>query len=191
MHLKHCTLSAMESVKMTLTGSKKWMRTRSDCRLCGSLSLQPVIPLGETPLANEFVKEADRGKPQDRFPLTVYLCLECGHAQLRDVVDPERLFRNYVYVSSTSPVFVEHFKRYAEDIRVLLDLKRGDKVVEIGSNDGVLLRHFKDAGLNVLGVDPAKDIASRASESGIRTLPEFFTLDLAKKLRVEGWGPMW
>ncbi len=164
----------------------KDMRTRLDCRLCGSRELVQVMSLGATPLANEFVTAAERGKPQDRFPLDVYFCQECAHVQLRDVVDPDRLFRNYVYVSGTSPVFVDHFRRYAEATAAFAGLKAGEQVIEIGSNDGTLLRFYQQAGCQVLGIDPARAIAETATRAGIKTLPEFFTAALAKRLRADG-----
>ncbi len=163
------------------------MRTRTDCRLCGSHQLTQVLSLGSTPLANEFVDVAQVGKPQDRFPLNVHLCGSCGHAQLPDVVDPQRLFRNYVYVSGTSPVFVEHFRRYAAEMLRLTGMAPGSCVIEVGSNDGTLLRFFKEAGMRVLGIDPAQVIAAEATRQGIDTLPEFFDLALAQRLRREGW----
>ena len=163
------------------------MRRRNDCRLCGSRELHHVISLGATPLANAFVSATDRGKDQERFPLDVHLCGGCGHAQLLDVVDPDVLFRDYVYVSSTSPVFVDHLRRYAEAMRALTGMPTGSQVVEIGSNDGTLLRSFQAAGMRVLGIDPARQIAARATAAGIETRPEFFDLALAKRLRTEGW----
>lgn len=163
------------------------MRTRTDCRLCGSHQLTQVLSLGFTPLANEFVGADQAGKPQDRFPLNVHLCQACGHAQLLDVVDPERLFRRYVYVSGTSPVFVEHFRRYAAEMLRLTGMAPGSRVMEIGSNDGTLLKFFKDAGMRVLGIDPAQTIADDATKRGIDTLSEFFDLALAQRLRREGW----
>lgn len=165
------------------------MRTRPDCRLCGSRELAQVMSLGATPLANEFVTAAQRGKPQETFPLDVCFCRGCGHVQLRDVVDPERLFRNYVYVSGTSSVFVDHFKRYAESVSAFAGLKPGEQVLEIGSNDGTLLRFFQQAGCEVLGIDPARQIAEAATAQGMRTLPEFFTLALAQRLSGEGMRP--
>jgi len=167
-------------------GASAAVRRRSDCRLCGSRDLQQVISIGPTPLANEFVAEEERGKPQDRFPLEVHICNGCGHVQLLDVVDPERLFRRYVYVSSTSPVFVEHFRRYVQAMLQLTGLPAGSSVMEIGSNDGTLLRFFQEAGMRVLGIDPARNIAEEATKRGIPTLSEFFDLALAKRLRVEG-----
>ncbi len=163
------------------------VRRRSDCRLCGSHRLDLVLVLGSTPLANAFVGPAERSKPQDSFPLDVHLCSECGHVQLLDIVDPELLFRDYVYVSSTSPVFVDHFRRYAESMLSLMQLPKGSAVIEIGSNDGTLLRFFKDAGMRVLGIDPARRIAAEASASGIETLPEFFDRPLAERFRALGW----
>ncbi len=163
------------------------VRRRSDCRLCGSRALERIISLAPTPPANEFVSDLDRGKSQDRFPLDVHLCAACGHVQLLDIVDPERLFRNYVYVSSTSPVFVDHFRRYAEAMLARTGMTPGSRVLEIGSNDGTLLRFFQQAGMRVLGIDPARRIAEEASWAGIETRPEFFDLALAQRLRAEGW----
>ena len=172
---------------MTSPMASAAMRTRNDCRLCGSRDLHHVISLGATPLANAFVRPEDRAKPQERFPLDVHLCAGCGHVQLLDVVDPELLFRDYVYVSSTSPVFVDHFRRYAEAMLALTGMPKGSRVVELGSNDGALLQFFKDAGMRVLGIDPARRIAEDATRRGIETRPEFFDLALAKRLRAEGW----
>ena len=163
------------------------VRRRSDCRLCGSRQLTKVISLSPTPPANEFVSDLDRGKPQDHFPLDVHLCAACGHVQLLDIVDPERLFRHYVYVSSTSPVFVDHFRRYAEAMLARTGMPPGSRVLEIGSNDGTLLRFFQQAGMRVLGIDPARRIAEQATRAGIETRPEFFDRPLAERLRAEGW----
>ncbi|MBI4342124.1 MAG: methyltransferase domain-containing protein [Candidatus Omnitrophica bacterium] len=167
-----------------IQATKPAVRRREDCRLCGSRQLQRVVSLEATPPANEFVTAKERGLPQERFPLDVHLCAGCGHVQLLDVVDPERLFRQYVYISSTSPVFVDHFRRYAASMLELMRLPAGAQVVEIGSNDGTLLRFFKDAGMRVLRIDPARRIAEEATRGGIETLPEFFDLALATRLRL-------
>jgi SAM-dependent methyltransferase len=150
-----------------------------ECRLCrGSLS-EPKLNLGSTPLANEFVKEPIK---QDMFPLEVCVCETCGHYQLNETVDPERLFRNYLFVAGTSPVNIEHFRKYAAHMVEKFDLKPGSKVLDIASNDGVLLQHFKDLGMTVLGIDPAKNIAEIANKSGIETIPEFFTETYADEM---------
>ncbi len=163
------------------------MKTRTDCRLCGSTATQRIVSLGDTPPANAFVPKEAISQPQEVFPLDVHICQQCAHVQLLDIVDPELLFRHYVYVSGTSPVFIDHFRRYAQSMIEHMNLKPGSKVVEIGSNDGTLLRFFKEAGMQVLGIDPALEIAQKATEEGIKTLPEFFDEALAQRLVQEGW----
>ena len=162
---------------------------RRSCRLCGSNRLQKVLSLEKTPLANAFVPESEKDKPQPLFPLDLHLCMDCGHLQLLEIVKPEALFRDYVYVSGTSPVFIRHFKEYAEEAIRLAALKPGDAVLDIGSNDGTLLGLFKERGMKVLGIDPARKIAEAAGRKGIPTLAEFFTPELADRLRQEGRQP--
>ena len=140
-------------------------RVRNDCRLCGAIPLETVLELAPTPPANEFLP-ADFTGEQEKFPLYLAQCKACGHVQLPVVVDPERLFRNYVYVSGTSPAFVAHFERYAQACIAEHGLSPGDLVVEVGSNDGTLLRFFQQAGMRVIGVDPAEAIAASLSDCG-------------------------
>ena len=139
------------------------IRRRDDCRLCGSTDLDLALELVPTPPANAFVAAAERESPQECFPLEVYLCKGCGHLQLLHVVDPAVLFRNYVYVSGTSPSFVEHFRKYAGDVTERYATSRSGVVVDIGSNDGTLLGFFAELGFEVLGVDPAVKIAEQAT----------------------------
>lgn len=154
----------------------------SECRLCrlcrGPLS-EPKLNLGSTPLANEFVKTLE---PQDLFPLEVCACENCGHYQLNQSISPERLFRNYYFVAGTSPVNVEHFRQYAVHMVEKFNLKPCSKILDIASNDGVLLQHFKDLGMKVLGIDPAENIAKIANENGIPTIAEFFTEQYADEM---------
>ena len=91
-------------------------RRRDTCRLCGGEDLSLVLALTPTPPANAFVEEAAKNTEQSCFPLDVYFCGDCAHIQLLDVVDPGLLFKNYVYVSGTSPIFIEHFDGYANDV---------------------------------------------------------------------------
>lgn len=152
------------------------------CRLCkGNLS-EPKLNLGSTPLANEFVKTLES---QDLFPLEVCVCENCGHYQLNQSIDPERLFRNYYFVAGTSPVNVEHFHKYAIDMVEKFHLKPGSRILDVASNDGVLLQHFKDLGMEVLGIDPAENIAKIANEKGIPTISEFFSNEYADKMLIE------
>ena len=156
-------------------------RRRTTCRLCGGDRLTLVLSLAPTPPANAFVTEP--GVAQPSYPLDVHFCESCCHVQLLDVVDPELLFADYVYESGTSPVFVTHFDDYAAEMMREFSLRPGALAVDIGSNDGTLLRSFQRRGLTTLGIDPARDIAARASASGIETLANFFSPELAAALK--------
>lgn len=158
---------------------------RSDCRLCNSTNVEKVFSLAATPPANELLGAASDAATQERFPLDLYFCNDCYHLQLSDVVNPGRLFSNYVYVSGTAPSFRLHFKDYAAEIIERYKVDQGSLIVDVGSNDGTLLSAFKDTGMRVQGIDPANDIAKRASESGIDTIADFFTADIAKQIREE------
>jgi SAM-dependent methyltransferase len=158
---------------------------RLTCRLCGGSRLSLVLELAPTPPANAFVSKEELGREQERFPLDLFFCEDCFHLQLSDVVDPRLLFENYVYVSGTSPVFVKHFEDYADEVMRLFSPQAEGLAVDIGSNDGTLLAAFKKRGLKVQGIDPAKEIARRASEAGIPTIAGFFTPDLAKEIKAK------
>ncbi len=155
---------------------------KNNCRLCGSKSISSVVKLKPTPPANAFVKVDQLKIKQKEFPLELFFCNECSHVQLIDVVDPSLLFENYVYVSGTSPLFIKHFKNYAEEIINEYNPCKTKLVVDIGSNDGTLLQFFKSEGFSVLGVDPAKDIAQKATKDGIATISAFFTEKLAETI---------
>jgi SAM-dependent methyltransferase len=154
------------------------MQTLS-CRLCGQLLPAPLLKLPDTPLANEFFKKP---LPQETFPLQLTSCSSCNHYQLNHSVDAERLFKEYIFVTGTSPVNVKYFQKYARDCVKRFNLKPGDFVLEIASNDGTLLKEFQELGMSVLGVDPATAISHKASQEGITTLPEFFTEELATEI---------
>lgn len=159
---------------------------RTTCRLCGSTRFDLVLPILPSAIGDAFVskKQAEQ-EEQGVYPLDVYLCLDCGHLQNLDVVDPEILFRNYTYRTSVSIGLVEHFRNYAATVVHDLGLARDSLVVEIGSNDGSLLNAFKAHSLRVIGVDPARSIAAAAAAEGIPTLPEFFTSAIAETIRSE------
>lgn len=158
------------------------VKRKTHCRGCDGADLEVVLSLGATPLANAFLRADALPTSEPSFPLDLQLCHGCGFVQLADVVSPEILFRNYVYVSSTSPVFVAHFQRLAEEVGARIGLRRDALVVDIGSNDGILLRPFRDRGMRVLGVDPAVRIAEEATRGGIETLPTFFSARVAEEI---------
>src|SRR3989338_1772283 len=168
-------------MKKTLSGLNL-SRARTNCRVCLNGDLQEVLSLGSTPPANAFLKKEAIGKAEPFFPLTLDFCGNCGFVQLRDVVSSELLFRDYVYVSSTSPVFVTHFEELAETVKNRFSFPADSLIVDIGSNDGILLRPFKARGWKVLGIDPAVKIAKMAAKNGIETWPEFFNPKIAEKI---------
>jgi 2-polyprenyl-3-methyl-5-hydroxy-6-metoxy-1,4-benzoquinol methylase len=157
----------------------KGVTRRSACRLCGSAALECVLPILPSAVGDAFVPASRLSETQDLYPLDCYLCLDCGHLQNLDVVDPDVLFREYTYRTSVSLGLVEHFRKYAEDCAVDLGFAEGGLVVEIGSNDGSLLKAFKKLGMRVVGVDPARNIAAAATAEGVPTIPEFFTSQIA------------
>jgi SAM-dependent methyltransferase len=142
----------------------------------------------DTPLANEF-SFATKHSPvaplvadQELFPLNLVLCDACGHLQVTEIVDPDRLFKNYVYVTGTSPLTVAHFEGYVRAVMDRFPTKTPPFVVEVGSNDGTMLRAFKKLGASVLGIDPATEIARKASDEGLPTINGFFGTSLADNI---------
>ena len=163
----------------------KHVTRKSTCRLCGSASLEHVLPILPSAIGDAFVPAERRGEHQDVYPLDCYLCLDCGHLQNIDVVDPEILFREYTYRTSVSLGLVEHFRKYAQSVVSGLEIPANSLVVEIGSNDGSLLKAFKAEGMRVQGIDPARDIAASATRDGVPTIPDFFTSTIAGRIKAE------
>jgi hypothetical protein len=160
---------------------------KTTCRMCSGGGLEKVMSLAPTPPGNNFLSNAELELPEASYPLDLYLCGDCKHLQLGHVVDPKILYqKDYFYVSGTSNTFIKHLQDYAESSVKKFKLDSESFVVDIGSNDGTCLRSFKDAGIGrVLGVDPASKIAQRATESGIPTVPDFFSHELAVQLNKE------
>lgn len=163
-------------------------RRRTECRLCASRDLQLALPMVPTPIGDHYVAAAERDVPQPVFPLDLHLCGACGHLQLLEVVDPQALFGSYTFVTASSLGLVEHFRRHAEEVCRRFPPQAGALVVEIGSNDGSLLAFYRERGCRVLGIDPAREVAAKATAAGIETLPEFFTAARAEQLR-DQYGP--
>lgn len=160
--------------------------TITTCRACGSANLMPVISLGITPLADNLLTKAQLAEPEPTVPLDVVFCADCTLIQITQTVAPEVLFQqDYPYYSSVSKSLMEHFAASAQNLIKTRGLTDQHLVVEAASNDGYMLRVFKDAGIPVLGIDPADGPARVAQEKGIRTLNTFFTKELAHELRHE------
>jgi novobiocin biosynthesis protein NovU/D-mycarose 3-C-methyltransferase len=140
----------------------------------------PILDMGSLPLANRL--ESPGAISAKAYPLVVYYCHNCSLIQLADLVPRNEMFGDYVYLTSASKTMTEHFDRYAETITQRLDLTTKDNVLDIGSNDGTLLKAFQRRGVRVLGIEPAQNVASIAEEGGVPTLAEYFDLKLAKRL---------
>lgn len=162
---------------------------RDTCRLCDSKRLQRVLSLKKTAPADKYVTKDCVGLPEKTFPLDLHLCLDCGHVQLLDILDAVFLFNDdYMYVSSGTKSLIEHFDQVAHIAVDEYGVRSGDLVIDVGSNDGSLLRCFQKLGCKVLGIDPVQHIAERAIASGIPTLPEFLTSAVAQKIKQEHGG---
>jgi SAM-dependent methyltransferase len=155
---------------------------RHDCRVCGGTTLTRFLELGPQPLANGFL-DADslRSGHEEKFPLDLYVCHSCSHVQLLDVVSKETLFSHYLYFSTVSRTIPTHFAELAKEVATQ-HAQRGDMVVEVGSNDGVLLSAFEGSGLRTLGVEPARNVAEVARRRGVPTMNRFFTLETADQI---------
>jgi SAM-dependent methyltransferase len=158
---------------------------RSDCRFCHGTELELALGLTPTPLADAYVPRSRADEPQPSFPLDLYLCRTCGLVQLLDVVQPQEIYVDYIYESASSLGLADHFDRYAEEVLGRVQPESGSLVIDVGSNDGLLLRSFRDRGMTVLGIDPAVEIARQVTAKGLETLPEFLTPELAERIRDE------
>jgi hypothetical protein len=154
------------------------------CRSCGHGSLDLVLDLGRVPLANNLLRTPD--EPHPRFPLSLAFCPSCSLVQIRETVEPEVLFGHYLYFSSFSQAMLAHAKGEAEMLIRRRGLTRDSLVVEVASNDGYLLKNFVSAGIGVLGIEPARNIAEVASRNGIPTRCEFFGREVGERLAREG-----
>lgn len=155
------------------------------CRFCSASLSVTVADLGTTPLAQSLVRPHELASAEMFYPLHARVCEECWLVQIPELVPPEVIFGEYAYFSSYSDSWVEHARRYVEAIVGRAGLTRESLVVELGSNDGYLLRHFVERDIPVLGVDPAANVGEVARENGVPTLTEFFGLDIARGLAAE------
>ena len=145
--------------------------TRSDCRICHGTRLDLILKLAPTPIGDEFLLVP---KEQPLHPIDLYQCQDCGLAQLLYEIPPEEIYKDYLYLTGSSVGLDQHFEEYARRVATVCNLQTDDLVVDIGSNDGTLLKHFKSLGMNVLGYEPCEAIAAVARRSGIGTIAAYF-----------------
>ncbi|MDQ6654141.1 MAG: class I SAM-dependent methyltransferase [Acidobacteriota bacterium] len=157
------------------------------CRSCGQHGLIPFLSLGRTALANALLTARQLSEPEETYPLDLALCPGCSLVQITETVPPEKLFREYFYLSSFSDTMVRHGQEIAKQLIASRQLGSSSLVVEVASNDGYLLQFYEHAGVPVLGIEPAINIAAIAQkERNIPTICDFFGEKLARQLSTEG-----
>ena len=154
-----------------------------ECRSCGNSKLKRVVSLGYQPLANNLLSK--KNQKCELYPLEMNYCDNCHNCQLSVAVDPKKMFSNYLYTSSTSSSFREHFisatKKYVKEFKLK---PKKSYIIDIGSNDGVALKPFKDLGFrNILGIEPAKNLAKLANKNKIKTFNGFLEKKNIKKIK--------
>ncbi len=158
------------------------------CRMCNSTKFISVVNLGRHPLVNRLTSKKLLKTKDPTFPLHVKQCKKCYLVQLKEIINSDEIYKkvNYLYFSSEMPNLKNYFRSYSKDLKKRF-LKKNDFVVEIGSNDGLMLENFKNSN-KILGIDPATNVVIRALKKKIPTIPEFFSKKIARKILKE-WGP--
>ena len=150
--------------------------------MCESKNLKLVIPLEKIPITEKYVGSDQRDKNDDLYPIDIYMCLDCSHVQLLDVIDPKILWDDFTFRTGQAQIIIEHMRDVAETTCENYEIPEKSLVIDVGSNDGTLLQNFKDQQMKVLGIDPAEEIAVEASNAGIPTIPQFLTTSLVKEI---------
>lgn len=163
-----------EDQKNSIMNSELVTMYKTTCRVCESTDLEKIVDLGMSPLANNLLDSPN--DPCDMYPLELMYCPHCFNVQLSVVVPPPRMFDNYLYVSSTSQVFRQHFEQAAE--KYIQQFNPGI-VWDIGSNDGVFLKPLQERGITVCGIEPAQNVCDIANGKGIPTIHGYFNNDIA------------
>ena len=158
-----------------------------NCRHCKASVTETFLDLGLAPPSNAYLSAVELSKPEKHYPLKVMVCTVCWLVQTEDYAEADELFSsNYAYFSSTSSSWLAHAARYAEKLTKMLDLDESKLVVEVGSNDGYLLKNFLTTGVSCLGIEPTASTAAVAKQLGISVLQEFFSEALGKRLASDG-----
>jgi SAM-dependent methyltransferase len=160
-------------------------RGAASCRHCGATLELTVVDLGKSPLCQTVLTTGQLEQEETFYPLHARACRECWLVQIAEFVPPEDIFTEYAYFSAYSDSWVEHARRYAEEMIPRLGLGEDSLVVEVASNDGYLLQHFLPHGVPVLGVEPALNVAEAAVARGVETVTEFFGTELGRRLAQE------
>jgi hypothetical protein len=159
---------------------------RTCCRFCGEPLRHVMVDLGMSPLCEDFLTADRLNQMEPFYPLTVFVCGRCYLVQLQEYVRPEEIFDDYAYFSSYSTSWLEHARRYRDEMVERWGLGPDSQVVEVASNDGYALQYFVEEGIPALGIEPAANVAQAALDKGVPTRVEFFGRRLARELRDEG-----
>jgi SAM-dependent methyltransferase len=152
------------------------------CRVCDGTDLEPAIDLGSQPWCNHFLKKEEIGT-EPYYPLRVVYCRRCGTVQLDYTVPKQVMFGDHTYLSGVTRSLSDHFRKVAEEVDTRFFAEApGKSVLDIGSNDGTQLQHFKELGYDALGVESSKTTAAIAQAAGVETVHDFFNLDLVRRL---------
>ncbi len=151
------------------------------CRFCGG-PLASFVDLGMSPLCESYLAKDQLNAMEPFYPLIAQICRDCLLVQLQEYVAPEHIFSDYAYFSAFSDAWLDHARRYVEAMTARFGLGAASQVVEVGSNDGYLLQYFVKAGIPVLGIDPAANVALAAEARGVRTLVRFFGRETAQEV---------
>lgn len=154
----------------------------SQCRICGNKKLTTILSLGNQPLANGFISKENISKKEPTYPLTLCYCPHCLLVQLKEVIPGKLMFKNYLYIPSSSKTRMEHFYELAQKTTTEVKTTQKDLIVDIGSNDGSLLECFMQFNVRILGVDPSENLAKVAELKGIHTINKFFTNRVALQI---------
>jgi novobiocin biosynthesis protein NovU/D-mycarose 3-C-methyltransferase len=172
---------------MKSDGSQAGVKVHDRCRICGSSGLVRYLDMGVTPLANAYLTDEELAAPEPVAELALQICIACGLSQLTRVVDRDVMFRNYLYVSSTTQTLRDHCAELAATAMRIAAAVPGDWALDIASNDGLLLSCFRALGMRVFGVDPARNLAAEAAARGIPTVAEYWSPTLAGEV-IERYG---
>jgi len=157
-----------------------------NCRFCDSKLENIFADLGKTPLANSYLKPEQLEVRERSYPLCAYVCSKCFLVQVDEFENPDSIFTDYAYFSSYSKTWLDHIRKFVEDVSKRFSLNKKSQVIEIASNDGYLLQFFKERGIQILGIEPAANVAQVAQQNGIHTITKFFGSKTAEELVKNG-----
>lgn len=157
------------------------------CRICSSTDHDLVLDFGDVVLADAFLESAEQIPNEERYPLTLVVCRECLHVQIKEVLDPSLLFSHYIWETGIPASIRAYCREFADATIERLTNDEASRILEVASNDGTMLKEYRSRGWDVIGVDPAQNIAAKANANGIKTVADFFGLAVAERvLEAEG-----